>query len=103
MSSRVTSENPFSETSRNAAFKSASRRSASETWAARGMVRNTNRPVSQVQAEGRLSHESFRRIDFAAMRVQVLYFAAFREAVGKDAETRELPDRATVAELWKAL
>ncbi|HEY4230304.1 MAG TPA: molybdopterin converting factor subunit 1 [Thermoanaerobaculia bacterium] len=37
------------------------------------------------------------------MRVQVLYFAAFRDAVGKDAETRELSDRATVAELWKTL
>ena len=37
------------------------------------------------------------------MQIQVLYFAAFREAVGKDAETRELPERATVAELWKTL
>jgi sulfur-carrier protein len=37
------------------------------------------------------------------MRVQVLYFAAFRDAVGKDGETRELPDRATVAELWRTL
>ena len=37
------------------------------------------------------------------MRVQVLYFAAFRDAIGKDAETRELSDPATVADLWKAL
>jgi molybdopterin converting factor subunit 1 len=37
------------------------------------------------------------------MRVRVLYFAAFRDAVGKDEEIRELPDRATVAELWKTL
>ena len=37
------------------------------------------------------------------MRIQVLYFAAFRDAVGTDAETRELSDRATVADLWTTL
>jgi len=37
------------------------------------------------------------------MRIQVLYFAAFRDAVGKDGETRELAERATVADLWKTL
>ena len=37
------------------------------------------------------------------MRVQVLYFASFREAAGKDSEARDLGDAASVADLWKAL
>lgn len=37
------------------------------------------------------------------MRVRVLYFASFREAVGVDEETRELEDGATVAHLWSRL
>ncbi len=44
-----------------------------------------------------------KRLDSGAMRVQVLYFAAFRDAVGKDGETRELADHSTVADLWGAL
>jgi len=37
------------------------------------------------------------------MRVRVLYFASFREAVGVDEELRELEDGATVAHLWNRL
>jgi molybdopterin converting factor subunit 1 len=37
------------------------------------------------------------------MQVQVLYFAAFRDAVGTDTQSEKLPERATVADLWKAL
>ncbi len=37
------------------------------------------------------------------MRVQLLHFASFREAVGRDEETRELPDGTRVAELWTRL
>ena len=37
------------------------------------------------------------------MRIKVLYFAAFREAAGRDEQTAELPARASVADLWKTL
>jgi molybdopterin converting factor small subunit len=43
-----------------------------------------------------------KRLDLGVMRVQVLYFAAFRDAVGKDGETRELAEHSTVADLWGA-
>jgi len=37
------------------------------------------------------------------MHIKVLYFAAFREAVGKDEQLRELQDAASVADLWRLL
>jgi molybdopterin converting factor subunit 1 len=37
------------------------------------------------------------------MRVQVLYFAAFRDAVGRETQTEELGENATVADLWGRL
>ena len=37
------------------------------------------------------------------MRVQVLYFAAFRDAVGRDRESREIPAGSTVADFWGQL
>ncbi len=37
------------------------------------------------------------------MRVHVLYFASFREAAGKQEETRELPDGARARDLWNTL
>ena len=37
------------------------------------------------------------------MRVRLLYFASFREAVGADEETRQLDEGTTVAGLWNAL
>jgi molybdopterin converting factor subunit 1 len=37
------------------------------------------------------------------MRIKVLYFAAFREAAGRDEQTAELPARASVADLWRTL
>ena len=37
------------------------------------------------------------------MRVRLLYFASFREAVGRDEETREVPEKSRVADLWRAL
>jgi molybdopterin converting factor subunit 1 len=37
------------------------------------------------------------------VRVNVLYFASFRDAAGKERESRELPDGSSVADLWKAL
>ena len=37
------------------------------------------------------------------MRVRVLYFASFREAMGRDEELREIADRAPVSELWTVL
>src|SRR5262249_20685066 len=103
MSSSVTSEKPFSETSRKAALRSARRRSASETWAVRGMTEILTDRSVRVNPEALFSHQTLRRIDLAAMRVQVLYFAAFRDAVGKDGETREVADRSTVADLWELL
>jgi len=43
------------------------------------------------------------RSKLSAMRVRLLYFASFREAVGRDEETRELPEESRVADLWRAL
>ncbi len=37
------------------------------------------------------------------MTVKVLYFASFRERVGRDEEARQLPDGCRVAELWRRL
>ena len=37
------------------------------------------------------------------MRVNLLYFAAFREAAGRSEEARELPEGTRVAELWRRL
>jgi molybdopterin converting factor subunit 1 len=37
------------------------------------------------------------------MRVQVLYFAAFRDAVGRDSQNQELGVSSTVADLWTLL
>lgn len=37
------------------------------------------------------------------MVVKVLYFASFRESIGRDAETRDLPEGARLGELWAAL
>jgi molybdopterin synthase catalytic subunit len=34
------------------------------------------------------------------MRVQVLYFAAFRDAAGRDTHAQELDESSTVADLW---
>jgi len=37
------------------------------------------------------------------MRVRVLYFASFREAIGRDEEERELPNRSSLLDLWTVL
>ena len=37
------------------------------------------------------------------MRVRVLYFASFREAVGREEELREMSDRTPVSGLWETL
>ena len=37
------------------------------------------------------------------MRVRLLYFASFRDAVGTDMEVREVAEGATVAHLWENL
>jgi len=37
------------------------------------------------------------------MRVHLLYFASFRDAVGRDEETRDLIEGTSVRELWKLL
>jgi len=37
------------------------------------------------------------------VRVNVLYFASFREGARRDRETRELPEGSCVADLWAAL
>src|SRR5262249_25605672 len=60
----------------------------------------TNRPVSQIQANRPFL---MKRLDLRRMRVQVLYFAAFRDAAGRDSQTEELGERATVADLWAVL
>ncbi|HET7451724.1 MAG TPA: molybdopterin converting factor subunit 1 [Thermoanaerobaculia bacterium] len=37
------------------------------------------------------------------MRVRLLYFASFRDAVGVDEETRQVDEGTTVAALWESL
>jgi molybdopterin synthase catalytic subunit len=37
------------------------------------------------------------------MRVNLLYFASFRDATGRERESREVPDGSSVADLWKTL
>jgi molybdopterin converting factor subunit 1 len=37
------------------------------------------------------------------MRVHLLHFASFRDAVGRDQEERELAEGTRVEDLWKAL
>jgi molybdopterin converting factor small subunit len=37
------------------------------------------------------------------MRVNLLYFASFRDAAGKAEETRELPDGTRVGQLWHSV
>lgn len=37
------------------------------------------------------------------MQVHLLHFASFRDAVGRDREERELPEKTTVGQLWAAL
>ena len=37
------------------------------------------------------------------MRVRLLHFASFRDAVGRDEEVRELPEGGRVDDLWAAL
>ena len=37
------------------------------------------------------------------MRVNLLYFASFRDAAGRSEETRELPDGTRVSQLWDSV
>lgn len=37
------------------------------------------------------------------MRIRLLHFASFREAVGRDQEDKDLPEGARVSDLWKVL
>ena len=37
------------------------------------------------------------------MQINVLYFASFRDAAGRDRESRELPEGSSVADLWGKL
>jgi molybdopterin synthase catalytic subunit len=37
------------------------------------------------------------------MRVQLLHFASFRETLGRDAESRNLPEGARVRDVWALL
>ena len=43
------------------------------------------------------------RIDFESMRVRLLHFASFRDAVGRDQEERDLAEGSRVGDLWQAL
>jgi molybdopterin synthase catalytic subunit len=37
------------------------------------------------------------------MRIHLLYFASFRDAAGKDEESRDLAEGSSVQELWRVL
>jgi len=37
------------------------------------------------------------------MRLRLLHFASFREAVGRDEEERDVPEGTRVRDLWRAL
>lgn len=42
-------------------------------------------------------------VDLAAMRVNLLYFASFRDAAGLSEQVRELPEGTRVGQLWEAV
>jgi molybdopterin converting factor subunit 1 len=42
-------------------------------------------------------------IDLAPMHVRLLHFASFREALGRDEESREVMDGTRVRDLWQTL
>jgi molybdopterin synthase catalytic subunit len=42
-------------------------------------------------------------VDWPAMRVNLLYFASFRDAAGLAEQVRELPAGARVRELWESV
>src|SRR5438876_583074 len=102
MSSNVTSEKPFSATSRKAAFRSASRRSAS--WlATAGLGMPGYYLTSQSGVNLAFCNGARQPRLGLLMNVHVLHFASFREAVGLDEERRELPEGTRVSELWQNL
>jgi molybdopterin converting factor small subunit len=37
------------------------------------------------------------------LRVQLLHFALFRDAVGRESESRELPEGTRICDLWEVL
>lgn len=37
------------------------------------------------------------------MKIRLLHFASFREAVGRDEEAKDLPEGARISDLWAAL
>ena len=45
----------------------------------------------------------FLGVDLLAMRVNLLYFASFRDAAGLSEQVRELPEGTRVAQLWEAV
>src|SRR6185369_16573615 len=98
MSSSVTCEKPFSATSRKAAFKSIRRLSASWVAARRAMPGNylTSRSVVKMPCV-------LRAVDLRPMRVNLLYFASFRDAAGLSEQVRELPEGTRVGQLWEAV
>jgi molybdopterin converting factor subunit 1 len=42
-------------------------------------------------------------VDSSRVRVNLLYFASFRDAAGRAEETRELPDGTRVRQLWDSV
>lgn len=42
-------------------------------------------------------------VDSSRVRVNLLYFASFRDAAGRAEETRELPDGTRVSQLWDSV
>ncbi len=45
----------------------------------------------------------FLGVDLLAMRVNLLYFASFRDAAGLSEQVRELPEGTRVGQLWEAV
>jgi molybdopterin converting factor subunit 1 len=45
----------------------------------------------------------FAGVDLPAMRVNLLYFASFRDAAGLSEQVRELPEGTRVGQLWEAV
>src|SRR5688572_10057254 len=97
MSSRVTAEKPFSPISRNAALSSARRRSAS--WVPARLAISSTLTDRSVRCQSPL----LPGVNSGPMRVRVLYFASFRDAVGRDEEVREVAGGSRVRHLWDAL
>ena len=58
---------------------------------------------TRARTSGRETGDSGIALRIRSMRVRLLYFASFRDAVGVDQEVRDVEDGTSVAHLWRSL